>query len=42
MEIVLAKTCHLEEMVRITNEAKVQLKAIGTDQWQHGYPNKDV
>ena len=42
MELVLAKACHLEEMVRITNEAKVQLKNIGTDQWQHGYPNEDV
>ncbi|MBQ2752981.1 MAG: GNAT family N-acetyltransferase [Firmicutes bacterium] len=42
MEIVEALACHLEEMVRITDEAKVQLKNIGTDQWQQGYPNKDV
>jgi len=42
MKILLAGSVHLDEMERITNEAKVQLKAIGTDQWQQGYPNRDV
>jgi len=42
MEFIIAKTEHLEEMCRITAQAKAQLKALGLDQWQKGYPSKEV
>ena len=42
MEFVLAAPEHLEQMCRITDEAKAQLKGLGLDQWQKGYPNRDV
>lgn len=42
MKFIIAKTEHLEEMCRITNEAKEQLKRLGLDQWQKGYPSREV
>lgn len=42
MEFVMAKPEHLQAICSITEEAKVQLKRIGTDQWQQGYPNESV
>ena len=42
MEVVLAKDIHLEAMCKITDDAKAQLKRLGTDQWQYGYPNEEV
>ena len=42
MEFILAKAEHLEEMCRITSEAKAQLKRLGLDQWQKGYPSREV
>ena len=37
MEFLLAAPQHLEEMCRITDEAKAQLKRLELDQWQKGY-----
>lgn len=42
MRFIIAKTEHLEGMCRITNEAKAQLKRLGLDQWQKGYPSREV
>ena len=42
MEFVLAKTEHLEQLCVITEQAKAQLKGMGVNQWQKGYPNREV
>lgn len=42
MEFVLATVEQLDEMCRITEEAKAQLRRIGIDQWQSGYPSRAV
>lgn len=42
MNFKLAETEHLDTICRITNEAKAQLKTMGLDQWQKGYPSKEV
>ncbi|MBQ3009988.1 MAG: GNAT family N-acetyltransferase [Oscillospiraceae bacterium] len=42
MEFILAKAVHLDEMCTITAQAKAQLKALGLDQWQKGYPSREV
>ena len=40
MEFMLAKQEHLTALCAITEDAKAQLKRMGVDQWQHGYPNR--
>jgi len=42
MEIILAEQSHLEEICTITAQAKAQLKNLGLDQWQKGYPSREV
>ena len=42
IEIILAKPEHLEEMCTITAQAKAGLKRLGLDQWQKGYPSREV
>lgn len=42
MEFILAQQEHLEDMCRITEQAKAQLKGLGLDQWQSGYPSREV
>ena len=42
MEFIKAKAEHIEEICRITGQAKAQLKGMGVDQWQRGYPNREV
>ena len=42
MEFIIARPEHLEDMCRITDQAKASLKALGLDQWQKGYPNREV
>lgn len=42
MEFILAAETHLEDLCRITDEAKAQLKGLGLDQWQKGYPSREV
>lgn len=42
MEFIRAQKEHLEEMCRITEQAKKQLAGLGLDQWQKGYPSRDV
>jgi len=41
MDFIPATTEHLDEICRITDEAKAQLKGMGVDQWQRGYPSRD-
>lgn len=42
MEFVVAKKEHIDEMMQITDDAKKQLKNLGLDQWQKGYPSREV
>jgi ribosomal protein S18 acetylase RimI-like enzyme len=42
MEFRLAEQKDLDEMCRITEEAKEQLRRLGLDQWQKGYPSREV
>lgn len=42
MEFIVAKKEHIDEMMIITNDAKRQLKNLGLDQWQKGYPSREV
>ena len=42
MKCIIARPEHLEEMCRITDEAKAQLRRLGLDQWQKGYPSREV
>ena len=42
MEFIIAESRHLEDMCRITEEAKAQLRGLGLDQWQKGYPSREV
>lgn len=42
MGVIIATTEHLEEICRITDQAKAQLKGLGLDQWQSGYPSRAV
>jgi len=42
MEFITARPEHLEDMWRITLDAKAQLKGLGLDQWQKGYPSREV
>lgn len=42
MEFVTAAAEDLQEMCRITEEAKAQLRRLGLDQWQKGYPSREV
>ena len=40
MEFILAAAEHLPALCRITKDAKAQLKRMGLDQWQKGYPSE--
>jgi len=42
MEFIKAQPRHLGAISRITFQAKQQLKGMGVDQWQRGYPNREV
>ena len=42
MEFITAKREHIDEMCQITDDAKAQLKRLGLDQWQKGYPSREV
>ena len=42
MEFILAQSNHLEDICKITAQAKAQLKAMGLDQWQKGYPSAEI
>ena len=42
MEFTLAKQEHFAALCAITEDAKAQLKGLGLDQWQKGYPNEAV
>lgn len=42
MEFIVAKQKHIDKMCEITEQAKRQLKNLGLDQWQKGYPSREV
>lgn len=42
MIIRLATADYLDRMCKITDQAKAQLKAMGVDQWQKGYPSRQT
>jgi len=42
MEFAIAKQEHFAALCTITEEAKAQLKDLGLDQWQKGYPSPEV
>ena len=41
MEFKLAQAEHLDALWRITEEGKAQLRRLGLDQWQRGYPARE-
>lgn len=42
MEIVVAEPEQVEAMVAITDQARANMAAMGIDQWQCGYPDRDT
>lgn len=42
MDFRTAVPADLDEICRITDQAKAQLKSLGLDQWQYGYPSRAV
>ncbi len=42
MEFVVASFEHIDRMCEITEQAKRQLRDLGLDQWQKGYPSREV
>lgn len=42
MDFILAQWKHLDIICRITAQAKKQLKNMGLDQWQKGYPSREI
>ena len=42
MDFILAESKYLEQMCVITYQAKTQLKNMGVNQWQKGYPNREI
>lgn len=42
MKFIVAKNEHVDRMCEITGQAKRQLKGLGLDQWQKGYPSREV
>ncbi|WP_418539905.1 GNAT family N-acetyltransferase [Massilistercora timonensis] len=42
MEFIKAGMEHIDRMCEITEDAKRQLRGLGLDQWQKGYPSRGV
>lgn len=42
MEFRTASMEYIERMCEITEDAKRQLRGMGLDQWQKGYPSREV
>lgn len=42
MEIVVAQPEHVDAMAAIADQAKANMAAMGFDQWQRGYPNRET
>lgn len=42
MKFIVALPEHLDRMCQITAQAKRQLLGLGLDQWQQGYPSREV
>lgn len=41
-DIIRALPEHIDRMCEITDQAKSQLRGLGLDQWQSGYPNRGI
>lgn len=42
MDFIVAAMEHMDRMCEITEQAKRQLRNLGLDQWQKGYPSREV
>lgn len=42
MKVRKTVSSEIEELVRLSNQAKIYLKENQVDQWQDGYPNRDI
>ena len=42
MEFMVASYEHVDKICEITEEAKRQLRRLGLDQWQKGYPSREL
>lgn len=42
MKVRRTKLDEVEELVRLSNQAKIYLKENQVDQWQDGYPNREI
>ena len=42
MEFIKARMEHIDRMCEIMEDAKSQLRNLGLDQWQKGYPSREV
>ena len=42
MEIIKATASHAEAMLELFSEARATIAALGIDQWQNGYPSREV
>lgn len=42
MDFIVASYEHIDKMCEITEQAKRQLRGLGLDQWQKGYPSREV
>lgn len=42
MEFIVASYEQIDRMCEITEQAKVQLRNLGLDQWQKGYPSREI
>lgn len=42
MNIIPAEMAHLDSICTVTAQAVAQLSRLGVDQWQKGYPNREV
>ena len=40
MDFIVASYEHIDKMCEITEQAKQQLRGLGLDQWQKGYPSR--
>ena len=42
MKFEVATSKYLDSICEITEQAKAQLRRIGIDQWQKGYPSREI
>ena len=42
MQIAQAQMHHLDQMCRIMDQAKARMRCMGLNQWQNGYPSREI